>query len=265
MPDDLHSISLGQYIKITTKSLDELSTYDAETLELNPADRTKYIISSQYDGISQPKLLDTDEVEMADGTFKTALQLQNGDLVKTIIIPNPNQISLDNDCGNFGIDYETFNSESTYSTNRILNKNRIDKLTKYITITFTDNTSWEDTINSRYLVLRNDDVMFLNLDDTNISCGMKVGDSIILVDTSQTEFASVLKEIQSINATTTIFTGWEFEVEQKHIFLTRNENNTSYAAIEHNPAQCLPAGCHGVQGDCPKGKECCNGLCITIE
>jgi len=261
-PPDLKSISIGQYTKITTRSIDELSTYNSETFELNPSDRNKYLIYSLNDGIARPKLLDTDEVEMADGTFKTAIQLQNDDVVKTIIIPNPNQISLDDDCGNFGIDYDTFNSQTTYSTNRILNKKKIDKLTKYVNITFSDQTTWEDTINSRYLVLRNDDVMFLNLDDTDMSCGMHNGDSIILVDTSQSQFTSVLKEIQSIEVTTTIFSGWEFEVEEKHIFLTRNENNTSYAAIEHNPAAC--SGGPDAQGTCAKG-YCCsqasNGTC----
>lgn len=266
---DLNSIPIGQYNRITTKNIDENSTFDMTTFELSNVDKRKYVVDSGKDGLHLPKLLDTDEVEMSDGTFKTALQLQNDDIVKTIIIPNPHEVSLEDDCANFGITYAEFESGTTYSSNRILNKERVDKLTEYVTLTFTDNTTWEDTKNSRYLILKDDNVQFKNLDSDDIKCGLIVGDQLILVDTAYPEFTSVLKEVSSINIERIIFSGWEFTVEERHVFLTRTSGNTSYVAIEHNPATCtnsVPCG----QGTCNKNYYCCTmsldpnaGVCYT--
>ncbi len=84
-PPNLQSIFIGKYRKIAERYLDDLSVFDINTFEINAEDKLKYI--SKDDVIDQPKLLDTDTVEMADGTFKTAIDLQVGDLVKTIKIP----------------------------------------------------------------------------------------------------------------------------------------------------------------------------------
>jgi hypothetical protein len=263
-PPNLNSLKIGQYTKITSRSIDGISEYDTNTFELNNEHRTKYLTSDG--GINGPKLLDTDRVEMADGTFKTALEIQNDDIIKTVIIPNPEGIDLANDIGNFHITYDEFVSGTTYSTNRIINKTKVDKLVDYITIHFTDGTTWEDTVSSHYLALRNDEVRFLTLDQNDTVYGLQQNDDVILIDTSNDIVVnSVLKKMDYIEKTRTIFSGWEFTVEVVHIFLTQSESQTtSYAAIEHNPASCVgPDYSCTRQEDCIKGKCCCEGICAS--
>ena len=148
-PPNLESISIGQYSKLTTRCVDELSEFDVNTFEVREEDRSKYVTLGM--SINDPKLLDSDMVEMADGTFKTALDLQVGDMVKTIVIPNPNNQNLSNPCTDYSIDYNTFLTGTTYSSNKVLNKIRVNKLTDYVLISFTDGTTWEDTTHSSYL------------------------------------------------------------------------------------------------------------------
>lgn len=262
-PPNLESIQIGQYTKIPGRALDGTSTYDPVTFELNFDDRSKYITADG--GINGPKLMDTDRVEMADGTFKNAIDLQNGDIIKTIIIPNPDNIDLENDVGNFHITYDEFVSGTTYSTNRIINKTKVDKLVDYINIHFTDGTTWEDTVSSHYLALRNDEVRFLTLDQNDSVYGLQPTDDVILIDTSDDVVVnSILKKMAYIEKTRTIFSGWEFTVEVVHIFLTQSESQTtSYAAVEHNPLSCSgPDFSCFYQEDCNKGYCCCDGLCL---
>jgi len=254
-PPNLNSITIGQNTKITTRNIDETSTFDNTTFELSNTDRTKYITAEG--GISQPKLLDTDKVEMADGTFKTALELENGDVVKTIIMPNPNNVSLENNLADFAIDYQTFVDGVVYTSNKILNKTRVDKVVDYVTITFTDNTIWEDTNNSNYLILRNNNVRFVNLHISESPNSIQVGDNIILINTANSELTAVLKEVQSVVMSRQIFSGWEITVEENHIFLTQTSDNTSFAAIEHNVTCTAPATSCSTQAECGKGQYCC--------
>lgn len=263
VPPNLESIQIGQYTKLPSRAVDGLCTYNQVTFELDFEHRSKFITVDG--GINGPKLLDTDKVEMADGTFKTALELQNGDIIKTIIIPNPDNIDLEDDIGNFHISYNEFVTGTTYSTNRIINKTRVDKLVDYITIHFTDGTTWEDTVSSNYLALRNNEVRFLTLNQEDSVYGLQQSDDIILIDTSDdVNVNSVLKKLDYIEKTRTIFTGWEFTVEVVHIFLTQSElQTTSYAAIEHNPASCTGNPDCTTQQTCPKGKCCCSAICAV--
>ena len=70
-PPNLESISLGGYTYLPTGRLDSDVTYDTITFELNSESKYKYI-SNEY-GLVAPKLLDTDKVELSNGTFKNAL------------------------------------------------------------------------------------------------------------------------------------------------------------------------------------------------
>lgn len=256
-PPSLNSISLGGYTYLAKKMIDELSTFDLETFEISNVDRIKYISDSSY--LNNPKLLSTDKVEMADGTFKTGDELEIGDLVKTINIPNPNNVDLIDDTANFNINYDTFLSGSTYTAKHIINKTQINKISNYITITFTDGSNWEDVETSAYLSLRNDSVRFLQLNgicEENGIC-LLPGDNVILIDTTQETITTILKEIQTITTNKTIFTGYEIEVEDNHMFLTVSDDNiSSYVAIEHNVGctGCNPNVCS--QCTCDKGQYC---------
>jgi hypothetical protein len=81
-PPTLESISIGAYTKHGNVQLFENVTYDTETFEINSNFRKSYITNTQT--INKPKLMNDDLVMMADGTYKTGLELQVGDVVKTI-------------------------------------------------------------------------------------------------------------------------------------------------------------------------------------
>jgi len=249
---DLDSIPLGGYTTLSGLKLSTDNLYNPNTFELQ---NNRYAYLTDLSMIVSPKLLDTDEVEMADGTFKTPLQLAIGDYVKTISIPNPDNIDLVSDIGIFNISFEEFLSGSTYTTNKITNLKKIDKIVNYVNITFTDGTEWADTESSSYLVNRNGNLRFLFLGSEygqiHTEYTLQIGDKIVLIDTNNDEINAVEKEVQSIVVEKKIFGGWIISVENRYIFLTRASGNTSFVAIEHN------VGCIG-QGNCNQGIHPCS-------
>jgi hypothetical protein len=125
-PPTLESIQIGQYTKFNQNICFTDVEYNSETYELSTEYRDSYTTNPFNKGL--PKLLDTDLVEMSDGTFKTPLELVIGDIIKTIDIPNPNGVDNTSYLANFEITYETLVSGTTYSTNRITNKQRVNLL-----------------------------------------------------------------------------------------------------------------------------------------
>ena len=257
-PPNLESISLGGYTYLPTGRLDSDVTYSSTTFELDSEFKYRYI-SNEY-ALTAPKLLDTDKVEMADGSFKTALELQVGDVLKTIDIPNPNEVDITAEIANFGISYNTFETGTTYSTNAVINKQKVSQIVNYVRINFTDETYWEDTNSSNYLIVRNDNIRFVSLShETDNEETIQIGDSVILVDTTDGNFTPVIKEVASLNVTKQIFDGWIISVERAHIFLTQTSDNTSvlknFVTIEHNVG-CFYGGFLCQSSGCPKGTYC---------
>ena len=254
-PPNLESISLGGYTYLPTGRLDNTITYSDTTFELDSEFRYKYI-SNEYVLIA-PKLLDTDKVEMADGSFKTALELQVGDLLKTIDIPNPNEIDVASELADYGITYDTFETGTTYSTNAVTYKKKVSQICNYVKINFTDDTYWEDTNSSFYLIVRNDNIKFVSLahDIDEPDETIQIGDNVILLDTTDGNVTAILKEVTSITITKQIFDGWIIGVERQHLFLTQTSNNTSFVSIEHN-APCGYGGYLCQQELCAKGQYC---------
>ena len=194
---------------------------------------------------------------MADGTFKSAIDLQVGDMLKTIDIDTQGQIiDVANDQENLKITFEHLQSGSTYSTNEVLSKYKCSTYTVKFYLTFTDGTDWNDTGISSYLTVRNNEVRFIYLHD------MQVGDKVILVDSTNSELNFVEKEISNISSQKEFFNGWYIEVSRTHYFLTKtgSDSNTSYTTIEHNIAcyskQCPPYQPGYVNGCCPM-YQCC--------
>ena len=253
-PPDLKSLPVGQYTRLTTKNIDELSVFDSTTFELDWDDKCKYITGDQL--IKQPKLLDSDQVEMADGSFKYASDLVVGDLVKSIKIPNPEGVDINHEITNYHITYDEFVSGSEYVINEVVAKARVDKLVDYATIKFTDGSEWEDTANTTYLALRQDEVRFLYLHSVPMF-SLQKGEQVILVDTTTyPEISTILKTVDDVIISKVIFGGWEITVKGEHVFLTKTEGDESqsYAAIEHNTA-CSgnPPSCFGT---CSKSYLC---------
>lgn len=229
-PPDLISIPIGKYTRFASRNIDELSVFDPLTYELDDFHRGKYITSDL--SISVPKILDDDLVEMADGTFKSGLELNVGDLVKTIDVSNTFDVTRLPIGEDSQVSYDAFVSGTTYTSNKVTMKRKIEKVTTLTTMIFTDGTTWTDTCKSAYLIVRNNNVMFMYLD--NLTESIIVGDKVILSDTSSDEFKTELREISSLSTNVKMLSGWEITVEDRHIFLTVTSDNRSFGAIEHN-------------------------------
>ena len=259
-PPNLESISLGGYTIFCVDDLNNENTYN-ETFELT-SPRMSYITSDFI--FKTPKLQSGDLIVMADGTTKTAEELTIGDYVKTIDIPNPFDVNNYNELVNYGITFEELQNGTTYSSNKIINKQKISNWCYITKLNFTDNTDWLDTENSKYLSIKNNEVRFLTLRQTSPEENtLKVGDSIILLNTSDDTIPSFIqKEVASIEVLTQFFGGYVIEVEREHLFLTKAaaEDTTSYVAIEHNAAACYGSyyGCNSNVG-CPKATPYCCG------
>jgi hypothetical protein len=255
-PPDLESISIGAYHKICENRIYNNAEY--ENTELKSEFREQYVTNTKR--VFKPKLDDTDLVEMADGTFKTAAELQVGDLLKTIDIPNPFNVGNANDLANFKINYDELVAGTTYSTNAVTFKKQISARTQMATLKFTDGTDWLDYAVSNYLVERNGEIRFLQ------SQQLVAGDKFILIDTSIPNAVSFTEKIiESVEIDMKFFNGWDITVERAHLFLTKESEDTSnsYVAVEHNVQFCwyysLNCGqCWNFCSDC--GKSCCNGV-----
>jgi hypothetical protein len=258
-PSSLQSIPIGGYTTFCNGDLTELPTFNSETFELQTL-RNNY--TSVDNGFVKPKLEDSDLVQMSDGSFKTASDLQVGDLVKTIDIPNIEDVENNNDNANYRITIEQLQSGTTYTTNEITLKERRFAYTITKQIIFTDNTNWEDTEGSIYLSYRNNEVRFLSLNEniSNDDDKLKIGDNVILIDTTnETTPNFVMKEVLSIERVSGFFGGWVIGVDVERLFLTKSpDSNNSFVAIEHNVGCPGGIGCYQSVG-CPKAATYCCG------
>ena len=254
-PPNLESISIGNYTTFCTDDVDEISVYNEETFELTSS-KNPYI---SYEGIiGTPKLLDGDLVIMQDGTTKTAETLEVGDYVRTIEIPNPNNLDESDETINYGITFETLQSGSTYSSNRITGIKHQNVYADITKLTFTDGSEWFDTENSKYLSIRDNSTRFLGLHLVeNDEYALHSGDIVILADTSnETSPSFVQKIVSNIEKVSQFFSGYIIEVERDHMFLTKSSTDStiSYVAIEHN-LPCFTYSCTDGGGAC--GKQFC--------
>lgn len=257
-PPNLESISLGGYRKITNLSLDTSVQYDESTGQLLAEHNEKYITKKAT--FSEPKLADGDMVQMSDGTFKSAEDLQVGDLVRTISIPNLNNEDLLNQRVNFRISMEEFLAGTTYSTNEITSKKRINKIGNIVKLNFTDGTDWYDLEYSPYLIYRNSEIRF------DVINQLQSGDSVILVDTSESGFSSTQKIVDSISFERRIFSGWSISVANEYLFLTKTSeegSNNMFVAIEHN-SFCNCNNCNPCGKYCFAFQVCWNGQCFAL-
>lgn len=264
-PPSLQAVSIGSYTTFTNDTILGANEFDSESFELAYG-RDKYLTLDTR--IKLPKLQDTDLVEMPDGSFKTGLDLQVGDVVKTIDIPNPFDVNKKNETVNYRISLEELEAGTTYTTNRITNKKRIDKYCRVARLVFTDNTDWLDTEGSNYLSEKNGEIRFLTITDNPLNEDrLEVGDKILLLNTADVAPTFIEKEVAEIELNQEFFGGWLITVENESLFLTRAaaEDNTSYVAIEHNyPGQpCSRADCIRRKTCTGKFEICCFGTCTS--
>jgi hypothetical protein len=268
-PPNLESIHIGAYTDLSIQKLNNNVVFDANTFEINSTNRSAYF-TTDFRITSSPKLMDDDYVIMADGTTKSGLDLQVGDLIKTIDIPNVENINNKDILANYQINMETFLSGVTYSTNKVTNKQRIDVAVDIAEIGFDDGTDWFDTLNSSYLVYENNEIKFKKIKD------FVEGDIVLLINTSDNQNVQIQQKIvQTITVKEEELSGWTIGVERAHLFLTSaTPNNTSvsyfagiehFSAIEHN-CSCFcfstvfgSISCRG----CGKGQSCNGCTCVA--
>jgi len=228
-PPTLQSISLGQNTLIPPNSVLISSSYNETTYELNSADRNKYITSQMTFG-GYPRLRDTDRVLMADGTWKAPNELVVGDYVKSISIPNPDNVDTSDETADYGINIDTFNSGSSYVSNKITSVNFINTLDRIATITFTDGSVWSDGRHVSFLTYNNNDVMW------KLVTQLVAGDQLVTVDTNnETSLFTELKTVQSVELTKEFFVGWVMSVEDSHLYIVKDTtHNNVFALFEHN-------------------------------
>lgn len=255
-PPTLESIQVGQYTKLNQNLLLDDVTYNPTTFEVDEQFRASY--NTTPASLWKPKLLDTDMVELADGTLKTALDLQVGDSVKTIEIPNANGVNIESyTSSEFGLPYNTLASTAVYSSNIVTAKQKVNILTFLNELTFEDGSTWEDTMDSQYLIDRDGKVIFKSL------FGIFAGDVVLLLDTTDNNINFVRKTVVSNTQAKRVFSGWFITVENAMLFLTRtagSTNNESYVTIEHNLVYCPSYACYcsSYCPSCPKGAPYCS-------
>lgn len=257
-PSNLQSIPIGGYRKITNQILDNSISYNETTKELLNQYNEIYVTKNAT--FSEPKLSDGDMVQMADGSFKTVENLVVGDLIRTITIPNLNNENIQNERVNFRINMDEFISGTTYSTNEITAKKRIDKIGNIVQLNFTDGTNWYDLEYSPYLIYRNQEIRFVPIN------ALENGDIVILVNTSTEEISVVEKTIQSIEFERRIFSGWTISVANDYLFLTKTaeeNSNESFVAIEHNVG-CNCSPCASCPKQCFAFQVCWYGQCFAV-
>lgn len=262
IPPNLQSIQVGQYTKLNQNILLNNVTYNPITFELNVDFRESYISTAVSSW--KPKLIDTDEVEMSDGTFKTALNLQVGDVVKTIEISGGTNIDT-YISSQFGLSYDTLASNVVYSSNLVTAKQKVNVLTFLNELTFDDNSTWEDTLDSKYLIDRDGTVIFKSISD------IFVGDVVLLLNTTDNNVNFVRKTVVSNTQSKRVFSGWFISVDKAMLFLTKtagSTNNESFVSIEHNNTSCPVYACLDCTFQCiscPKSEPYCSGgVCTSV-
>jgi hypothetical protein len=249
-PPTLESIHIGSYTDLSVRRVDDNNQYDLETFELVDSDLRYAYITKDVGTLDLPKLLDDDYVVLADGTLKSGLDLQIGDVLKTIVIPEFEEATIEyGTIQNYNINLDTFISGVRYTTNEVTNKKRIDAYIAMCDINFTDDTNWSDTINSKYLVLNEGLVKFKVISE------LLEGDVVLLVNTSDEENVVIEQKVVSsvTKVTSQKFSGWTITVAVTHLFLTKTSgtitDSPSFAAIEHNDCtaicdknQCMDPG-----------------------
>jgi hypothetical protein len=260
-PPNLESIQIGQYTKLNQNMLLDNVTYNTTTFEVDSNFKESY--STNPPSGFLPKLLDTDMVEMADGLFKTALELQIGDSVKTIQISGS---SIDNYLAKeFGLSYDSLVSETTYTTNIVTNKQKVNTLTFINELTFNDNSTWEDTMGSAYLIDREGVIKFERL------FNVIAGDVVLLLNTTDNNVNFTRKTVVTNIQSKRVFSGWFISVETAMLFLTKtvgSTNNESFVSVEHNYVSCpnytCINHCYYTCPSCPKNMTCAYGTCFPL-
>ena len=238
----LDSIEIGRY----TKVCDDLTEMSAEVLsngEFSASCRSMFLSTDWYNKNlrSEVALLDKgDLVWMSDGSWKAIEDIQLGDKVKSLEIPEKEGYDSDNHTGNYGITVEELETETRYIGNTITAIHKLGRFDNIVTFTFTDDTDWYDTDYSSYPTVNAEgEVEFKTLKR------IQKGDKVILINIKDIESPKfVVKEVKTISTTRRLLnSGYTVELGGSHLFISRTSSDQqAYAAIEHNEEQYTATG-----------------------
>lgn len=238
----LDSIEIGRY----TKVCDDLTEMSAEVLsngEFSASCRSMFLSTDWYNKNlrSEVALLDKgDLVWMSDGSWKAIEDIQLGDKVKSLEIPEKEGYDSDNHTGNYGITVEELETETRYIGNTITAIHKLGRFDNIVTFTFTDDTDWYDTDYSSYPTVNAEgEVEFKTLKR------IQKGDKVILINIKDIESPKfVVKEVKTISTTRRLLnSGYTVELDGSHLFISRTSSDQqAYAAIEHNEEQYIATG-----------------------
>lgn len=178
-----------------------------------------------------------DLVWMADGSWKVASELEEGDEVLSIDIPVGEDVDVTKHSEvDYNISLEEFKEITTFRTNRVTDITPVVGFTDTIRMIFSDGTDWFDSANSSYPILDPEDgtVMFRELRK------LEVGDKVILAGLESTETEGeqpnyIVQEIVGLETERVEIEGYNISTDGSHLVLTRtSEDAGAYISIEHN-------------------------------
>lgn len=173
-----------------------------------------------------------DLVLMADDTWKPVEELEVGDEIKSLDIPNEGDVDIRKHTGDYNVNYDTFVEESSYGIGEITAIRKSSRVITKVGLVFTDGTDWWDTANSSYPTLDPEDetIYFKTLDM------MVSGDKVILLKAENTENPEFeVKELEKIERSRQAVEGYGLSVDGSHLFLTKApDEESAYVSIEHN-------------------------------
>lgn len=259
----LDSLYLGKYTKICGK-FDESQLVWNEDGSL--AEGREMLVDNLWfqvpDKVNDAMLEETDLVWMADGTWKEAKDLKEGDEIMSIEVPTGDDVDITKHSEvDYNVSLEEFQAETEYRVNTITDIERQVGFYDVLKMNFTDGTDWFDTVDSSYPILDPEDgtVMFRELKN------LKVGDKVILSSLEATEEGAskpqfIVQEIESIEKERVEFEGIAVSTDGSHLVLSRtSEDAGAYISIEHNANVCD----HGAYNlwDPPFSGTCTNAAC----
>lgn len=234
--DGLEAIPLGTYTKLCGNLENVECSYSS--LGVLDSDSRKAFLDLWITPYIGDVLAEKgDLVLMADDTWKPVEELEVGDEIKSLDVPNKD-VDIREHTGDYNVSYDELEAESTYETTTVAAVNPSSKVITKVKVEFTDGTDWWDTANSSYPTLDPVDgtVYFKTLDS------LEAGDKIILLKIDNLDSPEFeIKEIAEISSERQAVEGYSLSVEGSHLFITRtSEDEVAYASIEHNLPSLVP-------------------------
>lgn len=234
----IESIGLGMYTKSTLVPLDESKIIYGEDGKI--ADGCRGMFISKTEAYTSGELLaeQTDLIAMADGTWKSVEEIQEGDEVLTLHVPTEGDVDIRKHVEDYNISVEELRAGSMFEKTTVASKLGANGYIDKVKIVFEDGTDWWDTAVSSYMVLDPTDgtVMF------QVIGNLVVGQTILLLDVEASEGVTpvyVEKVISGIEIERKEAVGYQLSLDGPYIFLSRElSNNLAYASIEHNATTC---------------------------